>query len=200
MTRIDPLLAAVHRPEDLPRRGVPIVAFAGRSNVGKSSLLNRLLGVAAARTSRTPGRTQGIYLYDSDKGWIAADLPGFGFARRSKTARESWAVLAAAFFEGEGPHLTAQLIDPRIPTSEFDLEFRDYLRGLSLPSICVATKADRMKRTERAEASRRLEREFGPVHFVSSRTGEGVEQLKRKISQALADGGRESRINDGKTT
>ena len=183
------LLAASHRPEDLPRYGLPVVAFSGRSNVGKSSLLNKLLGGEAARTSSQPGRTRGVYFYDSRQGWIAADLPGFGFARASRAERDSWAALAAAFFETGVPHLTAQLIDPRIPPSESDLEFRDYLRDLGLPFLCVATKADRMKRTERARASGRLEKEFGPVSYVSSKTGEGIESLKRKIKQMLAAGG-----------
>ncbi len=165
------------------------MAFAGRSNVGKSSLLNRLIGSPAARTSKTPGGTRAVTYYDSGRGWIAADLPGFGYARVSRTERDSWRDLAAAFFEGTRPLLTAQLIDPKIATSEFDLEFRNYLRDLHLPFLCVATKADRMKRIERARASRRLEKEFGPHLFVSSRTGEGIENLKNRIEQMLAGGG-----------
>lgn len=182
-------LAAAHRAEDLPRPKAPVVAFAGRSNVGKSSLLNRLLGFAGARVSRTPGRTRGIYFYDSGGGWIAADLPGFGYARIARTEREAWEKLAAAFFEGGKPLLTAQLVDPRIPTSDFDLAFRDYLRDLNLPFLCVATKADRMTRNERAKASGRLKRDFGPHLFVSTKTGEGIENLKSMIDKMLAAGG-----------
>jgi GTP-binding protein len=192
-------LAAAHRAEDLPGSGLPVVAFGGRSNVGKSSLLNVLSASQVARVSRTPGRTRGIYFYDSGQGWIAADLPGYGFARASREEREQWRRLAEAFFEGSGPSLTVQLIDPRIPVSDFDLEFRDYLRDLGLPNIFVATKADRMSRSERSRAARRLEPEFGTIRFVSARTGEGIEDLKQRLSRWLAERGPEQRTRHAKT-
>ena len=189
--RAGTLLAAVHRPEDWPKRTAPSVAFGGRSNVGKSSLLNRLLGAPAARTSKTPGRTQGIYLYDSGEGWLAADLPGFGFAKVSRESRERWNALAGTFFQERPPRLTVQLIDPRIPTSDYDLDFRNYLHGLRLASVAVATKADRLSQSERSRASRRLENDFGPLLFVSAKTGEGIESLRQQIRQSLATRGRE---------
>jgi GTP-binding protein len=162
------------------------VAFGGRSNVGKSSLLNRLIGSPEARVSKRPGRTRGVFFYESGLGWVAADLPGYGFGRASRAERERWEKLASALFERGRPSLTAQLIDPRIPISESDLEFRDYLRALTLPSICVATKADRMSRSERAGASRTLGREFGELLYVSSKTGEGIDTLRNHIRRALA--------------
>lgn len=185
------LIAAVHRQEDWPRDARPSVAFGGRSNVGKSSLLNRLIGSPAARTSKTPGRTRGIYLYDSGEAWLAADLPGFGFARTSRESRSLWKELAGAFFQKRPPLLTVQLIDPRIPTSDYDLEFRDYLHDLGLASIVVATKADRLNQSDRSQATRRMEKDFGSLLFVSSKTGEGIEVLKKQVKRALADGERE---------
>ena len=189
--RAGALLAAVHRPEDWPKRLGPAIAFAGRSNVGKSTLLNRLIGVSAARTSKTPGRTQGIYLYESGEGWTAADLPGFGFARASREARNAWGDLAGFFFSEHPPLLTVQLIDPRIPTSDYDLDFRDYLHDLRLASIVVATKADRLNQSDRSRSRTRMGKHFGPLLFVSARTGEGIEILKQQIGQALAERGRE---------
>lgn len=180
------LLAAVFLPSDFPKSFGPVVAFAGRSNVGKSSLLNRLLGEGVARVSKSPGRTQAIFLFDSKEGWIAADLPGFGFARVSRERRQGWAGLAEGLFERHSPHLTLQLIDPKIPLSDFDLEFRDYLRGLGLPVLGIATKADRLKQSERSAASKKLAKEFGSLLFVSSRTGEGIETLRKQIQTSLA--------------
>ncbi|MGH9441304.1 MAG: ribosome biogenesis GTP-binding protein YihA/YsxC [Thermoanaerobaculia bacterium] len=182
------LLAAVHAPGDFPAHIGPLVAFGGRSNVGKSSLLNALLGIPVARTSKTPGRTRAIYLFDTREGWVAADLPGFGFAAVSRGDRASWKELAASLFERETPLLTVQLIDSRIPTSDFDLDFRDYLRDLALRSSCVATKADRLNQSERSRARARLEKEFGDVLFVSSRTGEGIEALRKRIQKELSNG------------
>jgi GTP-binding protein len=182
------LLAAVHGRDDFPPKMVNLVAFGGRSNVGKSSLLNALLKIPVARISKTPGRTRAIYLFDSNAGWIAADLPGFGFAAVSRDDRASWKELAATLFEGKRPLLTVQLIDPRIPTSDFDLDFRDYLRDLALRSACVATKADRLNQSERSQAKARLEKEFGDVLFVSSRTGEGIEALRKRIQKELPNG------------
>jgi GTP-binding protein len=163
------LLAAVHRPQDWPKRVPPSIAFGGRSNVGKSTLLNRLIGARAARTSKTPGRTQGIYLYDSGEGWVAADLPGFGFAKASRDARSAWSELAGAFFREHPPRLTVQLID----------------------SVVVATKADRLSQSDRSRSRKQIERDFGPLLFVSTKTGEGIEILKKRIRQALAERGRE---------
>ena len=179
------LLAAVHGTSDFPREVRNLVAFGGRSNVGKSSLLNALLREPVARVSKTPGRTRAIYLFDTHAGWTAADLPGFGFASGAREERASWKELAAALFEGNAPLLTVQLIDSRIPTSDFDLDFRDYLRDLALRSACVATKADRLNQSERSHARARLEKEFGDVLFVSSRTGEGIEILRKRIQKEL---------------
>ena len=191
MSAAGTLLAAIHRPEDWPKKPFAAVAFGGRSNVGKSSLLNRLIGAAAARTSKTPGRTQGVYLYDSGDGWVAADLPGFGFAKTSRQSRALWKELSGAFFQERPPLLTVQLIDPRIPTSDYDLDFRDYLHDLRLPSIVVATKADRLNQSDRSQAARRVEKDFGPLLFVSAKSGEGIDFLRKQIRQALAGRGRE---------
>jgi GTP-binding protein len=169
----------------------PAVAFGGRSNVGKSTLLNLLIGASAARTSKTPGRTQGIYLYESGEGWVAADLPGFGFAKASREARSAWNELAGSFFQERAPHLTVQLIDPKIPTSDYDLEFRDYLHDLRIASVIVATKADRLNQSDRSRSRKQIERDFGPLLFISAKTGEGIEILKKQIRQALAERGRE---------
>ena len=178
-------MAAVHRAEDLPRSPVPVVAFVGRSNVGKSSLLNRLLGAAAARTGKTPGKTRGIYFYDTQEGHYFADLPGTGFARVSKADREGWARLAQKLFSSGGVVLAVQLIDPRVPKAQADLALRDYLDAHGAPALCVATKWDRLSAAERARARKELGKEHWEVLPVSAKTGEGIEVLRREIRRRL---------------
>jgi GTP-binding protein len=178
------LVAEAHTPADLPVIR-PVVALVGRSNVGKSSLLNRLLGVAAARTSRTPGRTRGIYFYETGEGHYIADLPGAGFARASAQQREGWKTLAEAFFGGGNADLAVQLIDPRVPAAPADAAMQGFLAALGVPSIAVATKWDRLGMSERARAMQSLQSIYGTVVPVSARSGEGIETLRRLIRRRI---------------
>ncbi len=180
---------AVHRADDLPSRGVPVVAFVGRSNVGKSSLLNRLLGEATARVSRTPGKTRGIYFYETEDGHRFADLPGTGFARVSRSERERWKDLAEALFRSGEVRLALALVDSRVPDAPADRAMRDYLERVGVPTRTVATKWDKLSARERAAARRRLEAAHGAVLPVSSKSGEGVEELRRVIRRTLREGG-----------
>jgi GTP-binding protein len=182
------LVAAAHRPAELPRLR-PVVALVGRSNVGKSSLLNRLLGVTAARTSRNPGRTRGIYFYETGEGHYLADLPGVGYARVSAQERESWKALAGALFEIGSVKLVLRLIDSRVPDSEADEVIRDFLFSRGLASIAVATKWDRLPAAQRVATRRRLEARHGEVLPVSAKSGEGIETLRRQIRQRIAKDG-----------
>jgi GTP-binding protein len=193
------LVAAVHRPEELSERRAPAVAFVGRSNVGKSSLLNRLLGKASARVSKTPGRTRGIYFYDTGGEEEYADLPGTGFARVSQSERSGWSVLADRFFRGGGVALAVHLIDGRVADAPVDLAMRDYLAEVGVASLVVATKWDRLSAREQSECRRRMEAVHGGVLPVSARTGEGIEHLRREIRRRLADAGIE-RLEKGEET
>ncbi|HEX7252320.1 MAG TPA: ribosome biogenesis GTP-binding protein YihA/YsxC [Thermoanaerobaculia bacterium] len=182
------LLAAAHHPADLPKLR-PVVALVGRSNVGKSSLLNRLLGVAAARTSKKPGRTRGIYFYETGEGHYLADLPGIGFAQVPLEERQGWMALTDAFFTRGGVGLVLRLVDPRAPDAEADSTARDYLADLGIASITVATKWDRLKASQRPAARALLEARHGEVVPVSSKSGEGIETLRRLIRQRIAKDG-----------
>ncbi len=183
------LIAAVHRPQDLPEGRRPAVAFVGRSNVGKSSLLNRLLGIRAARASKKPGKTRGIYFYETNEGHLVADLPGTGYARVSREERGGWAELGEQFFREGGAVLAVHLIDPRVPDSPVDKETRDGLAGLGVPTVVVATKWDRLSAAQRAEAQRRLSAIHGEVIPVSAKTGQGIETLRREIRRRLVGEG-----------
>jgi len=182
------LVAAAHRPAELPRIR-PVVALVGRSNVGKSSLLNRLLGTTAARTSRNPGRTRGIYFYETGEGHYLADLPGVGYARVAAREREGWKALADALFEIGSVKLVLHLIDSRVPDSEADEAMRDFLFSRGVASIAVATKWDRVSAGERVASRRRLEARHGEILPVSAKSGEGIEILRRQIRRRIEKDG-----------
>lgn len=163
------------------------MAFVGRSNVGKSSLLNRLLGKTAARVSKTPGKTRGIYFYETAEGHRFADLPGAGFARVSQQERRLWAELAEALFRSGQVRLAVLLSDSRVPDAPADRTMRRYLEELGVPTLAVATKWDKLGARERAAARRRLEAAHGGVLPVSARTGEGIEELRREIRRRVRE-------------
>jgi GTP-binding protein len=176
-------VASVHREPDFPKPGPPVVALLGRSNVGKSSLLNRLLGRPAARVAKKPGKTRGIYFYETADGHRLADLPGTGFARVSREERERWSALADRFFRTQNVVLAMRLIDPRVPEAPADAAMRDYVEALGVPSVAVATKWDRVSAGERPRAKKALEMRYGEVLPVSAKTGEGIEALRRLMQQ-----------------
>ncbi len=182
------LIAAVHRREDFPRGDQPVVAVVGRSNVGKSSLLNRLLGVPSARVGKTPGKTRGIYFYETSEGHHIADMPGTGYARVSAEERQGWARLAEELFGSGRVTLAVRLVDPRVPDAAADVEMRDYLETIGVPSLVVATKWDRLGAADRVRAKRAVEAVHGPVLPVSSKTGEGLDELRREIRRAISRG------------
>ncbi len=183
------LAATVADPARLPRAGPP-EAFLGRSNVGKSSLLNALFGRRGlARTSRTPGKTRLLHLYRVERGKRAVllvDLPGYGYARVSKAERERWRGLVEGYLEGRRPLRAAVLLqDLRRDVSEEELELVAWLQEHGLPVLVALTKADKLKRGARAARARELAGTFElpPERVVatSARTGEGVRDLWRAI-------------------
>jgi GTP-binding protein len=170
--------------------GEPQVAFAGRSNVGKSSLLNRLLGTELARTSSTPGRTRLVNYFRVNRRYWFVDLPGFGFARAARTERERWAAVVASYLERTaGRCLVVQLVDAVVGATPLDIQAAEYLDSLGARRVVVATKIDRLKRGKRAEALKRLHTDLGDgtdLLPVSALTGEGVRELWKSITDFLA--------------
>jgi len=138
---------AAHLESQFPDDGKPQVAFAGRSNVGKSSLLNRLFGHKLAQVSRTPGKTRSINFYNVDDRFYLVDLPGYGYAKRSKTERAKFSALIGRFLE-HNPALcgVAHLVDVRHAPSQLDQQISRYLRALPLGVLTVLTKADKLSR------------------------------------------------------
>jgi GTP-binding protein len=186
-------VGACGKPEELFGDGSPEVVFAGRSNVGKSSLLNRLVGGDRARTSSTPGRTQTINWFRVDGRWWLVDLPGYGYAKASKDARRAWAQLIGSYFDDQrsGPRLVVQLVDARVGATPLDIEAGEFFDGLGVARQVVATKVDRLKRSERASSLdgivRALElRTDSELLAVSAKSGEGIRELWKRISDFLA--------------
>jgi GTP-binding protein len=179
----------------LPAPSLPEVAFAGRSNVGKSSALNALAGVGSlARVAKTPGRTQAINLFAVEDAWIAADLPGYGYARVQQTLREQWKGLIESYL-GERPtlRLVVALLDVRIPPQALDGQLLSGLSAAEIPTLVVATKVDALSPTRRAAAVAELARGHGlPPEAVvpfSSHDGIGrdtVLQVIRRVCKAAA--------------
>ena len=183
-------MGASGRPEDFPGDRRPEVAFAGRSNVGKSSLLNRLLGARLARTSSTPGRTQTINWYGVDGRFWFVDLPGFGYAKASRDARDAWARLIAQYFARPvDRRLVVQLVDAKVGATELDVEAGRYFAGTNVARLVVATKFDRLKQNQRGQALERIGRALGDgaeILAVSAVSGEGVRELSKRITEFLA--------------
>jgi GTP-binding protein len=174
-------------PRDLPAAGDPELAIVGRSNVGKSSLINALVGCRVARTSGTPGKTRLVNLYRVQPAgagrFYVADLPGYGHAGGGEAAARLFASLTRLYFGRPGIQMAALLaLDARHPGLENDLAAYAWLRSQALPLIVVVTKVDKLAKPERARALRRFgELVEEAVLPVSAVTGEGLDQLWRQI-------------------
>jgi GTP-binding protein len=171
-----------------PRERLPEVAFVGRSNVGKSSLINALLRQPLARTSAAPGKTRLANFFRVQRGSGAAfylvDLPGYGYARGGGTAAEEFRVLTEAYFaRGPGIHVLL-LVDSRHPGLEADLEAWKWLQSQPCRAGVIGTKVDKLTRAERARHARELDSLFAlPVPLVSVHTGEGLDELWTLIAR-----------------
>lgn len=173
-----------------PDDGRPEYAFIGRSNVGKSSLINMLTGVRGlAKTSGRPGKTQLINHFLINKEWYLVDLPGYGYARTSKSSREKWSTMMRDYFlHREALTNVFVLIDSRIPPQRIDLEFISFLGENGIPLSIVFTKTDKEKQREvmtniKAMKKSLLElwEELPPMFLTSSLTGYGREALLDSI-------------------
>lgn len=182
-------------PSQLVKYGIPQVAFAGRSNVGKSSLINSLLGrKKLARVSSEPGKTITVNYYSVDNKLMLVDLPGYGFARRPKADITKWSSLTENYFDTNGAlKYVLQLIDIRIGLTEDDKMMLGYLDHYKLPYIVVATKCDKLNKTKLNESVTKLLtsnslRPNTEIILYSSLTHVGRDTLWKKIiSTSIGD-------------
>ncbi len=182
-------LASYGTVEQLPQSKAPEVSFVGRSNVGKSSLINKLFNrKSLAKVSGKPGKTANINFFEAD-GIHFVDLPGYGFAQRSQAEKQRWADLIDAYFTSERSHnLVIALVDIRLDAQALDLQMIDYLKGAGLPFIIALTKADKLSRQKQQAQLRKLAAAFGVDEMAcvitSAQTGLGIDTLKRFIEQS----------------
>jgi GTP-binding protein len=172
---------------DFPQEGIPEVVFAGRSNVGKSSLINSLTGKPGlARTSSTPGKTQTVNFFRINRSLFFVDLPGFGYAKAGKSAIREWRKLIELYFtKRRNIALTVQLIDSRMPPTKQDMQLFEWLESLGIPHLLVATKSDKLSGNERVAQMRMISKSFGGHSAVmsSAKTGIGCKEIYQRIFQ-----------------
>ena len=167
----------------------PQVAFLGRSNVGKSSLINSLLlRKGLARTSNTPGRTQSINFFLINDAFYFTDLPGYGYAKVSKAMRSDWGSMAEEYLADE-PHLAlcVQLVDMRHKPTALDVQLNEWLVHFQKPHVVAATKADKLSNNEMRKALSVIQKTFAQTQVIpySSHTGKGRDELWTEINSAV---------------
>ncbi|MEW5721796.1 MAG: ribosome biogenesis GTP-binding protein YihA/YsxC [Thermodesulfobacteriota bacterium] len=182
-------VASAVRPGQYPPADRPEVAFAGRSNVGKSSLLNRLLGRRQlARTGATPGRTQTVNFFDVDGRLYFVDLPGYGYAKVPLEVRAAWRPMVEKYLTSNRDlRLVVLLVDLRRDPGTEEADLIGWLNGLGRPALVTATKADKVTRSRRKSRLEAIRKALGlaepPVVF-SAATGEGRSEVWRRLAGA----------------
>lgn len=192
-------IKTAEKPKDYPLvkspQGFPLpeIAVAGRSNVGKSSLLNHLFhSKNLVKTSSTPGKTQAVNFFNFDEKWVFADLPGYGYAKVSQEVRKKWGPMIQAYLETrESLKLVLFLVDIRRIPSDDDLNFLQWVSQNEKAMILVLTKVDKVSKGERERNRQKILEAFGAgnIHSVyySATKNEGRVQLFAMIKEALAD-------------
>ncbi len=177
-----------------PAPGVPEIAFLGRSNVGKSSVINSLVGKKLARTSNTPGRTRSINFYEVRRAGqpnpelLFADLPGYGYAKVSREISADWARFVDPYLHQRSSlALCLALVDSNIPPQESDGQLLEFLSSKGRPHVIVATKCDRLSANQLHQAMRTLGQSYGvPIIAFSAKTGAGKDELWSQIRASLS--------------
>jgi GTP-binding protein len=178
-------------PKQFPVDGRPQVAFAGRSNVGKSSLINALLNRRSlVKTSATPGKTQLINFFLINGRFYCVDLPGYGYAKAPRAVVDAWAPMIEGYLK-DSPRLrlVVVLLDSGRTPDDRDRRLIEWLRHYEVPALYVLTKSDKMKRQEAMKAQRSITAALGlarPPLFTSSKDGQGIADLRASVFRLLA--------------
>lgn len=181
-----------------PAPALPEVAFLGRSNVGKSSVINSLLGSRIAKTSSTPGRTRSINFFEirwpgkPEAELIFTDLPGYGYAKISREISQQWPSFIDPYLKDRAClALCVALIDVNVPPQPADRQLLDFLSEIGRPTLIVATKSDRLSGNQLRNALHTLAQEYPQSHILpfSARTGSGRQELWQEIRNRTSDMG-----------
>ncbi|HEB70616.1 MAG TPA: YihA family ribosome biogenesis GTP-binding protein [Desulfobulbus sp.] len=181
-------LTSVHALRQLPEPDFPEVAFAGRSNVGKSSLINTVIGrKGMVKTSARPGKTQGLNYFVVNESMYFVDLPGYGFARVAKQVQAGWQQLITEYLLGRKTlQLVIVIVDLRHPLKKMDRELMDWLRYQEISYLPVYTKADKLSNNNQLRNAAALDSALGILPedrlIFSSKTGQGRTELQRRLA------------------
>jgi len=184
-------ITSAARPDQYPRDESPEVAFAGRSNVGKSALINCLIQrKKLVRTSRTPGRTQLINFFKINGSFMFVDLPGYGYAKVSQSLRASWGPMIETYLDSrQNLRGVVQIMDLRHPPSPDDISLWSWLKEKKIPAIPILTKADKLSRTKWNPLAQTSGRILGisPVDFIifSAQTQQGRNELLCRVKELI---------------
>ncbi|PNR99312.1 GTP-binding protein YsxC [Petrotoga mexicana DSM 14811] len=187
------LIKTVYNIEDLPPPDKKEIAFAGRSNVGKSSFLNAILGIKIAKVSSTPGKTRSINYYLVNDKYYFVDLPGYGFASVSKQEKERWNILMNEYFKNRfSLNAVSLLIDHRHMPQKLDYAMVEWLKDLGTPFLFILTKSDKLKKSEKAKLFEDIKSSFltyGEYIYLpfSSKTKEGLKEVLKTIGEILGE-------------
>jgi GTP-binding protein len=182
---------AAYQPGDFPRDRRPQFAIVGRSNVGKSSLINAVLRKkAVARVSQTPGKTQAVHFYLVNERFYIVDLPGYGYAKVSKTMRSSWAQLIQSYLDSSDDlRLLFLLLDARRVPSAEDLQMHEWTQAAALDERVVLTKSDKLSKNQLAKSRMVIaeEMQLDPRTLIesSATTRKGIDEVRREIAARL---------------
>jgi len=182
-------LKSAQQPKDFPRDQRPEIAFCGRSNIGKSTLLNTLTNSKGlARTSSTPGRTQMINFFLVNEHLYFVDLPGYGYAKVAKQVRSLWGPMIEEYLRNRSQlKLTIMLVDSRIPPTESDVQMKKWLDHFEIPSAVVLTKTDKISRNQLQQALRTSAATLNTKEIIpfSAVTAFGKDQVLNKIAAVI---------------
>lgn len=191
VTKAEIVISAV-KPEQYPNDRLPEIALAGRSNVGKSSFINKLINrKALARTSGKPGKTQTLNFYRINDAMYFVDVPGYGFAKVSKSEREAWGRMIETYLlQRDTLRTVALIVDLRHPPSKDDVAMYEFLKHNDLPVMIVATKADKIPKGKWQKHLKIVKETLGanpndPILLFSSETAEGKEKVWSQIESVI---------------
>jgi GTP-binding protein len=179
----------VYNLNELPKQELPTVVLCGRSNVGKSSFINSLFNSKLAKTSSSPGKTRSINYYLVENKFFIVDLPGFGYAKVSKSERDAWQHLLEKYFSlNKNIMLAVHLIDSRHEPMTLDVELHDFLRENEIPYFIILNKSDKLKQSELAQAKKQAVQFFPELIygenflFYSTINGTGKKEAIKLLS------------------
>lgn len=181
------------KPEDYPPPDKPEVAVVGRSNVGKSSLINAIFKRSVAKVSSTPGKTRLINFFTLNKDIYFVDLPGYGFASVSQKERLSWQKMIENYLlNRENLKLIIMLVDTRYPPTNLDILMKQWLDTFEKPYFVVGTKIDKLNQSEKAKAKKVIKETLDlddntPIFLVSAKEGTGIDNLVSEIFKAVKE-------------